>query len=109
MKKNLSPEMHRCFTIVKLSGSIIRYPGGYWQKPDDPCVKKFADGERHPDDWVTAGTVHALVKRGLLRFSKRRLGPHGRFPIAAVFTMEGEKYTPPPGDKSTGKQLSLFD
>jgi hypothetical protein len=90
MHKPLSPEMYRCFTIVKSFGSIIRYPGGFWQKPDDQCVKS-ADSEQHPDAWVAGGTVNALVKRGVLRFSKRRLGPHGRFPVAAVFTTEGAK------------------
>jgi len=102
MTKRLTAEMDRCLLIVRKFGCIVRYPGGYWQKPNDKSG--FT-----PDDSVSGGTITALINRDLLSPAQFKNGPRGRFAVTAVFTKRGDKYVPPVGDGYTMKQLEMFE
>ncbi len=73
----LSPTMREAVDQMKLSdGEIYREPGGFWR------IKGVAE------TWWGAGTVKALVKRGVLEYCehRQRHGGYGSFPIRARIT-----------------------
>lgn len=62
--KTLSPIMRECESRIRAhGGKITRYPGGYW------CVEN-AQGETMSPTYAKT-TVVALVRRGILEFTKR--------------------------------------
>lgn len=72
----LTGPMADAVTFAKANGNkLIRYPGGFW------C----AEGTREP--YVGTSTVAALVRRGVMKYTKYQ--PHsgggaGEFPIEAT-------------------------
>jgi hypothetical protein len=103
--KKLTDEQNRCLGIVRDRGCIVRYPGGFWQRPHAICDT----GAGNPIDAVGTGTITALVNRDYLSVAQYKNGPRGRFPVTAIFTKRGEKYLPPKGDGKAFRQLGLFD
>jgi hypothetical protein len=71
MKTEITPEMRRCLErINEASGTITRYPGGFWYPKEG--MASFG-----------TTTVEALVKRGKLEYCEWK-EYHGRkFPIKA--------------------------
>ena len=73
-QKPLTSEMLRCLEIIKQHGSIVRYRGGFWQKPNDECAKKFIDRGQlvynYPAEHISTGTLKALHARGLIQIDE---------------------------------------
>lgn len=60
--KPLSREMETCLAYIRASGGTIhRYLGGYWAKPDGWNVNQT---------YFSTGTIQALIERGLLVWTK---------------------------------------
>lgn len=61
-------------------GRLIRMRGGFWAKPGTGW-----DGARPAGEWHSTPTIQALVKRGLVEYSKWQkrtwAEPHDTFPI----------------------------
>lgn len=66
--KKLTEEQNRCLDIVRDRGCIIRYPGGFWQRPHATCDAGTGD----PVDAVGTGTITALVNRDYLSVAGTR-------------------------------------
>lgn len=94
--------MNRCLAIVRETGCIVRYPGGFWQKSN-------VSSPGPPDDAVGTGTIQALVSRDLLIYTSYKSGPSGCFAVTAVFTKRGAEYQPPSPDITAPKQLGIFE
>lgn len=94
MNKKLSPEMQRCLDIIKEHGCIVRYTGGFWQKPNDELKGEFhpglsginPDGGRYPLNAVGTNTINALEYRGLIIATDHRMGSRSEFPIKYELT-----------------------
>jgi hypothetical protein len=79
--ETLSPEMVKALEIImRGGGEIVRYPGGFWAK--EGAKMKHSGGRQpfnYPEEYVGAGTVKALLKRGYIVESETRTGQYGAF------------------------------
>lgn len=77
-KDELTPTMQKAVDFIREHGSIVRYAGGYWNKPG--CANYF---EYSPGSFGTT-TIDALAKRGVIEYTawKEKTDSY-RFPIAA--------------------------
>jgi hypothetical protein len=77
----LSAEMVKALEIIMAGGgSIVRYPGGFWAK--EGAKMKHSGGKPpldYPEEYVTAGTIKALLKRGYIVEAETRTGQYGTF------------------------------
>lgn len=64
---------------VDTGGHLIRYPGGFWMRPD----LEVGNHTWLQDTWFGTTTIQALVARGELEYTKWQEGRNGRFPIEA--------------------------
>lgn len=71
----LSTTMQQCVDYIRTHGAIHRHQGGFWAN---------AGWILHSGPYFDAGTLNALVKRGVIEYSEWRGGRSGRFPIKAV-------------------------
>lgn len=90
MKKILTPEMQRCLDIIKQHGCIVRYQGGFWQKPNDELKGLIPDGMagrgpagdfKYPLNSIGTNTINALVSRELIIATDHRNSGRGEFAI----------------------------
>lgn len=67
--KTLSPTMQETLDKAREAGHLERWRGGFWTVPGSSykVVSQLNGTYRVPDWWVSAGTVSALINRGLLR------------------------------------------
>ncbi len=78
MKKGeITPTMQKAVEFIRQHGSIVRYQGGYWNRPG--CANYF---EYSAGSFGTA-TVDGLAIRGVIEYTEWKDGRNGRFPIAA--------------------------
>jgi len=88
-EKELTPDQLRAMKFIEQYGSIDRYEGGFWSKPDaelDGFIPKESAGRAEkdchfPKDYVGTNTIYALEKRGLIRISKMKESRTGFFAI----------------------------
>lgn len=74
MKAKITPEMRRCLErISEASGTITRYPGGFWYPKEGMA-------------YFGTTTVEALVKRGKLEYCEWKESHGCKFPIKAKIT-----------------------
>lgn len=89
IKKTLTPEMQRCLDIIKDHGCIVRYAGGFWQKPNDELKGEFSvgmsginpEGGKYPLNSIGTNTINALVSRELIIATDHRNSGRGEFAI----------------------------
>lgn len=96
MKKELTTEMQRCLDIIKEYGSIVRYSGGFWQKPNDELKGELTpglsgrspEGGRYPLNSIGTNTINALVTRELIIATDHRNGVRGEFAVKYELKLE---------------------
>lgn len=81
--ETLSPEMVKALEIIMAGGgSIVRYPGGFWAK-EGAEMKHYGGAQplNYPVEYVTAGTIKALLKRGYIVEAETRNSKYGAFTV----------------------------
>ena len=85
-QKALTPEMESLLSLITEHGSIYRYEGGFWAKPNAHMnihKKQFSDEIDYiwPDaPSFGAGTIKALVSRNLIEPIGWTVGMYGLYP-----------------------------
>jgi hypothetical protein len=70
MSNSLTPEMIRALKIIKETGSLTFYKGGFWQRKDAPG-RVWNDKRTSyfiPDEYVRTNTLKALDRRGYINW-----------------------------------------
>lgn len=70
-RKRLSLAMQDALRCATRYGALERFDGGFWSHRDAPIINP-KDGT--PSPWWAAGTIEALVNRGLLQVVATRAG-----------------------------------
>ncbi len=74
----LSPTMQHAVTLAQSNGGkLMRHPGGYWSTP---AFDNLTHAGRQIPTFST-NTAHALVVRGVAKWSDWRVSRSVRFPI----------------------------
>lgn len=79
--------MNRALEIIKEHGSIVRYPGGFWHKPDAPL--KYSGGLPsqsfyYPEGYIGTNTLNSLLNRELIEVAEEVNGPRGKFAVKYI-------------------------
>jgi hypothetical protein len=84
MAKALSTNMQLALECARAGGgSLHRWPGGYWYNHKPPLHAMATS--------YGTTTVHALVERGAMIYTKMQAGRSGPFPIEASIPTRKEK------------------
>lgn len=79
LSTELSPTMQKAVEFIREHGSIVRYQGGFWNKPG--CTNYF---EYANSSGFGTTTIDALAKRGVIEYTEwKEKTDSYRFPIAA--------------------------
>lgn len=87
---NLTTEQKRAMEFIEKYGSIVRYEGGFWSKPDaelDGVLKAGLSGInpnefRYPKNYVGTNTINALIRKGVIKVTKELTSKAGHvFPV----------------------------
>lgn len=66
MEKKLTKVMQQAIEKLKLHGTLVRWSGGYWTRPNCP-VKTLYNGEvKIPEWYFTGNTIQSLLDRKLI-------------------------------------------
>jgi hypothetical protein len=87
--KKITPEQQRALDIIQQHGSICRYEGGFWAKPNDEIAgvfKKELSGRldcdfHYPENHVGTNTIKALLKKGLIEVSEEKISRGVKFAV----------------------------
>ena len=72
--KKLSAEMERALAIIKASGSIVWYSGGFWAKEGSEMVTSYGTPVfTHPIDYVGVQTLEAIERRELIIVAEEKI------------------------------------
>lgn len=61
----LSKTMQTAMKLAGRNGALERWRGGWWTYPG-AAVARYSEGYAIPEEHTGAGTIHALIDRGLL-------------------------------------------
>lgn len=71
----LSTTMQQCVEYIRKNGAIHRHQGGFWA--NEGWIL-------HSGPYFDAGTLNALVRRGVVEYTEWRDGRGCQFPITAM-------------------------
>jgi hypothetical protein len=79
MKKGeLTPTMQQAVEFIRQHGSIVRYQGGYWNRPGCVHYGEYSAGS------FGSSTIDGMAKRGIIEYTEwKERGTGYKFPIAA--------------------------
>ncbi len=90
LKPTLSAAQIKCMEMIKLSGKLIYYPGGFWA-PVGATMKPYSGtfggadySKEHPVDSIHTSTIEALVKYGSLKVMKTAVSKYGEYPTEVM-------------------------